>query len=361
MKQTLPHKLTVLHTTYTARMALFDNSTISPDNHSSWTVEEVCTEQSIVVTILTVKYYVSLIRSYCLLPIGLIGSVLTLLVICRTTTGPKSFTYCVCLIAVSDGLHLGFTYFNVIATLLLWPRPRWFCKMAYFMNYSTSTISDNMVMILAIERAVAVVIPHKVKMIFTVKRVLFILLLIIVYSFLLNTHTLFTIDTNGHGGCTSVVEYIQISQIFNLIIIVNLLLCFIIILACAVVITYKLRQRRITMAANQIGTTNNDTQITVMLLAMSLLYLVATLPFLAIWIYSSFMSKIDIGSAQGKSAVLVLATQTALVLKDLGHVGNFYLYCLSAKIFRKAFLDLVISFLSKWWKCRNSSIWLNGN
>ncbi len=323
-------------------MAIFGNSTRSSHNSSSLSIKEMSTAPSF---IFIFKYYASLIRICVLHPLGIMGSVMTLLVASRTALGSQNFSFYMRVLAITDGLRLAFTFINILPVIFVLTKPGWYCKMTYFMGYFTSVLSDLTVTILTVERAVAVVVPHKVKLIFTLKRTLTVLLLVVIFDFLINIHVILTIDsngvTNGIAGCATVVDYLSISQIFNAIIMVLFVVAFLVNFVCAILIIFKLRQRRMLMAGALSGGINYDTQITTMLLSILLLYLICTLPLMTTFFYTFFVLKRGQGLFVRKSNVIIALTQIGTMLKDLSHVGNFYAYCLSANMFRKGVKDLI--------------------
>ncbi len=326
-------------------MAMFDNSTVSSDNSSSLIVELLDTGTGLEIA-LVVKYYIALIRISVLYPLGVIGSVLTILVVCHSKLGRNSFTFYLLVLAVSDGLRLIFAFIQIIPFVIQWPRPRLLCKMTYFMNYFTSVLSDITVMTVSIERAIAVVIPHKVKLILSLKRVIFVIIIFIVGDVLANIHILFTIDSNGFGGCATVLVYIHISQFFFVITMLIFTVCVAVNMICTILIIYSLRRRSIQFAGSYSGRDNKETQITFMLVSISLLYLVSTLPLLVRYFYAFFISKKGQGApVDSVRMISILLNQTTLLLKDIGHVGNFYIYCMSASIFRMAFKGLISSYM----------------
>ncbi len=162
-------------------------------------------------------------------------------------------------------------------------------------------------------------------------------------------------ESNIFGGCAIVVENTLMSQIFNLMIMIMFIVVGANNIVCAIIIIYKLRQRRIQMAAAISVLANNDNQITSMLLSIALLYLICTtLPIMFTWFYAFYISKSSIGAFSGTSDIMIFVSQIGMLMKDLNHVGNFYVYCLTAKIFRKAFMDMISSCLQTCWKCRNA-------
>ncbi len=332
-------------------MDVAKNSTVSFANSSSFNVNCVNTAPS---TLYKIKYYVALMRICCLYPLGIIGSIFTILVIYRTTLGSPSFKCCIMVIAIADGLRLTISSILSIPHIILWSKPGWFCKAALFMVYFTSILSDNVVTLLSIERVVSVVSPYKVHKLFTLKRVRYIILLVIIYDGLINILLVFTIESNGFGGCTSFAGHSSILQIFTLIITVNFLVCVVVILVSAILIKYKLRQRYIQAAVIHSGLTSNDTQISIMLLSIAWLYVVTTLPILATRLYMVYISTTNTGIYVCKEGLLMAMSQTATIFKELGHIGNFYAYCLSAKMFRQSFNALIMSYLSVCRKCSNS-------
>ncbi len=87
-----------------------------------------------------------------------------------------------------------------------------------------------------------------------------------------------------------------------------------------------------------------------MLLSIAIFYLASTSPVLITLFYSLFISTVGPGVTIERPYVLKLLTQVAHTLKDLGHVCNFYIYCLSSKVFRNTFVDLFLSCAATCWK-----------
>ncbi len=104
-------------------MEIFENSTAIIDNSSSLNLDYVNTAS----LLMTVKY-ISLIRVYLLHPIGILGSVLTVLIISRSELGFKSYKCCIMVIATADGIRLIFTSIRLISNFMLWPVTGWFCR-----------------------------------------------------------------------------------------------------------------------------------------------------------------------------------------------------------------------------------------
>ncbi len=326
-------------------MALFDNTTAGFDNSSSLNVLEhmQITENAG----FTIKYYLLFTRICFIHPLGIIGSILILLIFPRTTFGSKTFKFSILVIAVADGLRLFNASISLIAQLIMWSKPVWFCRLSFFMSYFLSSLSDVNLVIVAIERAFAVAIPHKVKLIFTMKRKYFTFLTVFTLNTLINIPIIFVIGTNQSGGCTFILKYMYISKVFIIFIMVYFLICFMIVLICAIIIMYNLRQRSIQMPCVHADDSNNNMQLTFILLSIAIFYLINTVPILIFHFYTMFISTVK------NTYVLLLLKQFAVVLKELGHIGNFYIYCWSSKMFRKIFIDLVLSCVAASWKCRN--------
>ncbi len=178
-----------------------------------------------------------------------------------------------------------------------------------------------MILLLDIERAVAVTAPLKLQISFTLKRALLIILLIIIFDFLINfCRLLYTVDSNGVGGCFTVAKYIHLMEILNVIIILNFLVIVLTISVCAILIIYKLRQQQADMVGCQSGGPINDTQVSVMLLCLILLYIITTLPILIHLLY--VINGLKTGKGGYEDNLLFMLTHMAHMLKDLGHVAT---------------------------------------
>ena len=282
-------------------------------------------------------------------PIGVIAGILTLLVLRHFP--PSSFVVYLRAIAAADIVRLGnaFTFgqlFNAIDS-------KWVCRIVYFVAYCSSLTSYTFVAIVSVDRVLAVVIPHKVKAWSTSERAKLIVSIVAILWFCLTIQMMWTYEYNPDFGC---VQYSLLSQICNLFYMAVNVGVLIIIFISSVIIIVKLHQQRQLMVKLQIDTSHasivsmqqkkKDAQISYMLLSITLLYLITTIPYSGVLISNAIMDWALWSQTLGW--VYQLSLDVCFILSALNHSLNFLLYCLSAETFRKVAVNVILKC-----RCRN--------
>ena len=297
-------------------------------------------------TIITLKYtdfepgfeiglFIRNVSLYLTDPTGIIASILIILTIQYSKSISKTFKLYLSAVAFADGLRLTFSMVNVI--LSSGNYTDWTCKLAFFMAYFNSIMSDSLVMVMSVERTIAVMIPHKIKIISTKGKAIGIITSVMCLSFLVSSAVLITVRaTHNRLSCYRIYgTYPLLIKIFNLSISVLAISIFFIILVCSILIIFKLTQMsKVRSNIQSRDQNNNNKQITFMLLSIAVAYVLTTMPIISLELYKTTRY----GSIYGN---LFWINDLFYFLKELGHALNFFLYCASSSIFRKTFMDML--------------------
>lgn len=111
---------------------------------------------------LTVSYYLMIIRTYGLLPFGLTGSVLTLIVLRQASLPNNGMVQYLTTITVGDTVHLLLMCVLVTMEMLL-INSTLSCKLFLFLYLWFTLTSDIVVVTVAIDRVLAIIFPYKSK------------------------------------------------------------------------------------------------------------------------------------------------------------------------------------------------------
>lgn len=288
---------------------------------------------------LIAAYYSLVIRSYVTLSIGLTGSVLTLIVMSRASLPPNGMAQYLSTIAICDAVHLVINAIFITVIITQSSLNKWFCRLCHFIYYSSTFTSDIVVMMVALNRVIAVMVPHKAKLWCTPGKARRNILIVVFIEMMISLQTLWTWGaTESVKECIRDYRYITVIKVFGLLVLCQNILGIIILSVCSGVIIYKLKQQRHLMAKMQMNTSQahasrNDGQIGVMLVSVSILFLLTNAPLIFIHTSSSMF-----GWARFDAFHTMLYTVLIEVgnsLKSFNHTLNFFVYVLSAQFFRK--------------------------
>lgn len=325
--------------------ALVNDTDVS--EHVTSIIEETYTlPQHVLIKLINIDYYLQMVESFLISPIGVIAGVLNLLVLKRFTQ--SAFIIYLTAISIVDIIRLTdtFTFSVLFIYFTTWP-----CKLVYFIAYWSGLSSYTFVAIVSVDRALAVVLPHKVKALSTPGRAKITVYVVLILWLVLTVQMLWTWQWNDHIGCT---QYSLLSHIFNIFYMAVNMGVFIIILISSITIVKKLRDQRHLMASLQgdtsqtslasIRSNKKENQISSMLLSIGILYLCTTLPF-SVLIVSDVIFKWSLWNI---TAVWVfkIGLDVCIILGTLNHSLNFVMYCLSAEMFRKEALALLMGHAS---------------
>ena len=203
-------------------------------------------------------------------------------------------------------------------------------------------------MILTFERLVCVRFPLQSKTIFTARGTWFVLLVVLCLLMLLDCHILIFYDFNKNGFfCTHEIgSYRKFFQgpWYFLDMTAYCGMPFLVICVCNVIIISRVAgsyQRRRAMQQKEAQRYTKDVQgITVMLLVVSIVFIILTLPlqtfFISVIIDFSFF-----GASPYIQALIWLLRYSVQIMAYSNSSVNFILYCVSGRQFRTAFLERI--------------------
>ena len=322
------------------------NSTNQPDSHpvSGDRLNYACEhlfvdESSDVILMAKICLYICVI----LLPIGVIGNSVNIVVVYRYLRKHSSSVY-ILVLAVSDSMFLilsflgpfmrtlkcfhfrdtklDFVNFNDIA-----------CKLVYFVGNVFNDYSSLLILCFTIERCVAVYKPMKVHKIFTIRRTKMLCLLLLLFTMtLLAPYYLLTTGVKTNIPICTIIRWERESaylylietmtfRVVPVIAIAALNICII----CKVLGKEPIEQHRGTSSKDQ------NRQMTVLLILISTSYVVLYLPLLLNHILWTLWVN-QIGSLSGKA--LHIVDGCAQTLNVAGFSINCYLYIIGSQMFR---------------------------
>jgi hypothetical protein len=165
-----------------------------------------------------------------------------------------------------------------------------------FTGAFTATVSFTTVTIISVDRLLAVSVPHKVKIWSTASRAKIIAMIVIIFNLVLSIRIIFTWSGN-EIMCYQIKAYSKITAAINIMMVTSNIISFLIILLCSIVIGFKLHIHRRLMAKLNTGNnrmsqqqeaaTRKDAQISKMLLAITILFLLTSFPISLIFVLDS--------------------------------------------------------------------------
>lgn len=284
---------------------------------------------------------------YVLCVIGIPGNIGSIITFLSTRPVPSSAIYMLAL-AISDTINLVWT--TVFTRLYNYKVSigDTGCALNYFGGTVFQQYSNWILVALAVERFIASWFPFKVKTLCTRQKAIKTLVGILVFLSLINSHFAFTYEEIFTGyskfACTLRSEYEHFVTYIWYWIDGTLYGIFPIALITVfnVLIIYKVRKsRQVRRQLANIATSKGDAmahQLTTMLLSVSIVFIILTLPNCLFFILKGYWSWKD---TQLEIAQYVLIDQIVFVLSNFNYVVNFYMYCLSGQKFRQQFIQVM--------------------
>ncbi len=212
---------------------------------------------------------------------------------------------------------------------------KWSCRFHIYIKNWSAILSAWIITFIAIDRCYAVSVPHKHKMLFTRRKISYVLVTFIFLSFALHSFYLYGLDhllrfvpeANRYVTiCTTSEKYILISKIFlwTQLVLFSVIPSFIIIFCNACVI-YKacLSNRRWQHGEERSSKLAGMTG-TLMLVSISHFLLSSPVSFTLILFEMDMISDFD----------FKFMMNISLVLSEINHAVNFFLYCITGSKFR---------------------------
>jgi hypothetical protein len=297
-----------------------------------------------------------------LIIVGTICNILTFLVMRRKKLRNQSTGFYMAVLAIADQLallvgclsHWLYSYKNISILHI----STFSCKIFSVVLYTTMDFSVWMVVIMTIERFIAVTFPLRSMYFCTVKKAKVATLILTCILFSMNSHFLFSHSyvtrRNNESGCQSKSEaydyfiqnlwpWIDASKysfiplltiiFFNVLIIYNLIKASTIIKNMSSNHKLQTNKQNSTPSGHntQSNSSSNNRRLTIMLLVVSMTFCILSTPLVLLQI----LEKANIGSRY------VAFYSICLLLQYFNHSINFFLYVISGKLFRREFIALL--------------------
>ncbi|CAF0944819.1 unnamed protein product [Adineta steineri] len=308
-----------------------------------------------------------------IISVGLLGNILTICVFIMTDLKRQSVSILTIALAIVDSLVL------LIPVSLLWletllkreltdASPFW-CRTHGFFDLAFTCCSSWLMVCIAFERFCAVWLPHHNKILFTHRKIFFLVLGILFISTILSTWFIFVVKiviktrapnltytstiknslkntsenfliwqplqtssdnhTLIHYSKCGVYDDSLYDTMGMVSVVINYFLPFIFVLLLNSTVIYRLCQR---------GIVELTSSITVTLTLVCLVHLLCTLPFQCWWIYYEALDQT--GDCLWLKNKLTWRTIT-FTIRNINYMANFFLYSCSSKLFRDELKGLV--------------------
>ena len=278
--------------------------------------------------------------------IGLVGNTLSFFVMIKPNNRKVSTCIYMAAISVNDNLMMLLALHNWFVStqqILEWHAAQ--CKTVSFLTGISLQNSRYLVLAMTVDKYVAIKWPHKAATYSTPRRVKFILMGIIIFALIYNSSNIF-LTSLVRGKCRGYVIGGLISKVLPWIrFFVNGMIIFLVLIYMNFIIIQTIKNSgqifkssselkheshsKMEMDKRQRKMKNVESQLTIMLLLVTILYLVLQIPAYLKTIYLTFVTQDT--PFKYVNAILSLMITHALSITNSGI--NFFLYCISGQKF----------------------------
>ena len=265
--------------------------------------------------------------------LGIGGNLLSVAVLSRPTLRKSATSVFLIALAVADTLFLLTGLMRHWLVYLIGTDVRDInessCKIHVMLTYVARYMSRWILVFVSIERFIAVLFPTHHKTLFSRTKALIIVMIMSVFFFLvcLQMYVMFGRDTNGTCGTLSAYDDYWLGVWQQIDMVIGSLLPFIIMIGATVSIVVKLFLIKSPDGSNKV------TSLTIPLMAVNLVFLITTMPQGIVYAMgkSFYMNSLSVvGIVHFTTGMLVYVNSSV----------NFYLYVLTGRRFRLAFIAL---------------------
>ena len=297
--------------------------------------------------------------------IGIVGNILSFLVMRRKEMRKTSIGIYLMVLSVSDSLVCNSFYPNLIGVAVDGRNVLTGIanNFSLFLSYVGGHTSAWLIVALTIDRFITVTFPFKAKSICTPIKAKKIVSGVVIFFVLFDginwlglfSHEILTPDTQMYIGRTDGMTA-YINYIWHLLdaIMMNLIPSPIIITLNSIIILklrrMRIQRREMTRHSQQNQNETADKKLYVMLISVSMVYATITIPYYFWTIYTGYLQhwkSIDQDEAARRSLVLF----SFIHVYCMNHSINFYIYCLTGEKFRS---ELILLFKEPFTKCCRS-------
>ena len=280
-------------------------------------------------------------------PIGLVGNILSFLVMVKPTNRKLSTCIYMAAISVNDSMMMCLVlYVWLVSHLKILESQLMECKVKSFLIVFALQNATYQVVAMTVDKFIAVKWPHKAATYSTPKRAKWISIVICVCVIIYNIPDLIFTQLIGQGCVSYAVGGIYAKMYSWLTFILNAVVPLSSLTVMNLTIIHEVRKSRKLFGSNgsvyvtnaQMRTRNSaENQLTVMLLLVTTLFVLLMIPTYARFLYFTYVSRDT--PEKYASAMLFFYLSTRLYFTNSGI--NFYLYCISGRKFRDDLKELL--------------------
>ncbi|CAF0986637.1 unnamed protein product [Adineta ricciae] len=311
--------------------------------------------------------------------IGFIGNLLSVLVFSRPALRRRSCAIYFLALAITDIASLCSSFidtvlpsFNNVSLTMKWA---FICKLNPLLVYFTTDLSNFLLAVASIDRAVSIQCPVKSQYFCRARIAIYIILVMSIVFLLINGHLFWgfeIIDEQSSKFClASKTKYVYYNEPYSMTydrfyaifdsldMLFAVVIPFIVMLICNIIILIRVitSRRSVTTTASNAGQSkearkrhDKEKQLTIMLLGSAAAFLVFTLPTEINDTIRAFHPP-DVPQTQGPAA---LVTAIFIAMGQLNHAIHFYIYTLTGRVFRNELIQLFT--LSKYSVLRQKTV-----
>ena len=325
----------------TSHLITTDNSTAETETQATF-LQDAQTYMTYKILIYIDRYWFPV-----LIPFGLVGNTLSFLVMIKPTSRKVSTCIYMAAISINDNIMLIFALHDWLVSAM--NIRRWFvleCKInAYFAYFSLQTATYQ-ILVMTIDKNVAIKWPHKAATYSTPRRAKIIILTIFTLVLIFNVPHFFITTLIG-GKCYGYSMKSILTKVYSwLTIVINAIIPFTLLIHMNYAIVKAVRNSR-KMFRSNVGTAveetrkksikSADNQLTTMLLLVTTLFLILVLTTYIRFIYAAFI--VQDTPSKLASSMLIFEISYKLYVTNSGI--NFFLYCMSRQKFRNDLKKIV--------------------
>ncbi|KAL8600202.1 hypothetical protein ACOMHN_062492 [Nucella lapillus] len=226
------------------------------------------------------------------------------------------------------------------------------CKLHKWLMYSVATTSAWLVTCVTVQRTMAVLWPHRMRMVWTVRRTWIVIISLAFTAFTYHSHLLQGLRISRENKCDSgpgVYEYFYRNVFMWVDLCVSNIFPCVCLFTCDIILSLRLFKATsvtsmATHAISNVQSTHSNarrkiaSRTTVMVLALSCTFLVLTVPVYVFYVIWYKDVHIHITKTPDMLARMKLASTVTHLLWYTNSAVNFFLYCLTGTKYRKEFL-----------------------
>ena len=272
--------------------------------------------------------------------IGIIANTLVIIVIVKGSLSHMVFMSILMLLAITDNVTLCLS--NLLLRELfgrIFGESILSCQILTFLAPCSGLFSSWLIVLVSVERFIAVFFPLKVHIYFTLKRSYILMALVAIMSCISSVSYLFVVNIDvedGYPYCQYKWESVNFGLAHMILsALLYSILPFSIISILNILIVSRLRSKPKFNVQNPKRVSSRDKSLVIMMFAICIVFAVTTFP-----ISLSMLITSAIQHVPDRNAFSEWFYVFSLVLANINHCVNFFFYCITGTVFRKALFRL---------------------